>query len=300
MITTSSKWFFGLSLYSFVLAAAYGWTTGGNGLGPVSLGYKGGVGDHLGYGILISVGAIALVLGLLAVATRDADADALAQLAGTDVVPAAVAPVASHFPIIGAFGAAVTAIGVVVSPVLVAVGLVICVGALIEWMVLAWSDRASGDPETNRALRDRIMAPFEVPLLGFVGIGVLVIALSRILLTSSRLGAVWVAATFAVVVLLVGALIASRPKISSNLIAGLLVVAALGTLAGGIAAASRGERHFETHEEEQEEEQEAEGQEGEEPEIRVQIPGASGIGESSDDAEPPTPPTTEAPEEGAA
>ncbi len=183
-----------------------------------------------------------------------------------------------------------------VGPELVVAGLIICTLVLIEWMVLAWSDRASGDPETNRALRDRLMAPFEVPLAGFLGIGLLVVALSRILLTSSRLGAVWVAAAFAIVVLLVGALIASRPKISSNLVAALLVVAALGTLAGGIAAASRGERHFETHEEEQE----AEGEEVEEPEIRVQIPGASGIGESSDDAEPPTPPTTAAPEEGAA
>ena len=45
MITTGSKWFFGLGFVSLVLAAAYGWTTGGNGLGPLSLGYKGGVGD---------------------------------------------------------------------------------------------------------------------------------------------------------------------------------------------------------------------------------------------------------------
>jgi hypothetical protein len=38
MITTSAKWFFGLGIYCFVLAAVYGWSTGGNVLGPVSLG----------------------------------------------------------------------------------------------------------------------------------------------------------------------------------------------------------------------------------------------------------------------
>ena len=52
MITTGSKWFFGLGVVLLVLAAAYGWTTGGNGLGPLTAGYKGGVGDHFGYGIL--------------------------------------------------------------------------------------------------------------------------------------------------------------------------------------------------------------------------------------------------------
>ena len=73
MITTGSKWFFGLGFVSLVLAAAYGWTTGGNGLGPVSVGYKGGVGDHLGYGILLVAGVASLFAGFCATAYRDAD-----------------------------------------------------------------------------------------------------------------------------------------------------------------------------------------------------------------------------------
>ena len=39
MFTTGSKWFFGLGAVSFVLAAAYGWSTGGDRLGPVTAGY---------------------------------------------------------------------------------------------------------------------------------------------------------------------------------------------------------------------------------------------------------------------
>ena len=60
MFTTGSKWFFGLGLVSLVLAAAYGWTTGGSGLGPLTVGYKGGVGDHLGYGLLLAIAMVAV------------------------------------------------------------------------------------------------------------------------------------------------------------------------------------------------------------------------------------------------
>ena len=78
MITTGSKWFFGLGFVSLVLAVAYGWTTGGNGVGPLTMGYKGGVGDHFGYGVLVTAGFVSLFLGALSLAVRDAEA--LAEL----------------------------------------------------------------------------------------------------------------------------------------------------------------------------------------------------------------------------
>ena len=84
MITTAAKWFFGLGLVSFVLAVVYGYTTGGNRLGPLTAGYYGGVGDHLGYTLLVTAAVAAVLLGLTAVVTRDADPRALAELAGTD------------------------------------------------------------------------------------------------------------------------------------------------------------------------------------------------------------------------
>ena len=48
--------------------AAYGWTTGGNGLGPVSVGYKGGVGDHFGYTVLFVAAVISFGLGIASLA----------------------------------------------------------------------------------------------------------------------------------------------------------------------------------------------------------------------------------------
>ena len=50
------------------------------------------------------------------------------------------------------------------------------------------------------------------------------------------------------VILGVGWLIAAKPKISPNVVAGLLALCALGVVIGGVASAARGERVIEHHE----------------------------------------------------
>lgn len=248
MFTTGSKWFLGLGLVSLVLAAAYGWTTGGNGLGPLTLGYKGGVGDHLGYALLISIALAAILLGLVAVATRDAAPSALAEVAGTEVAPRLAPPAhAAYWPVLGAFGAGLVVLGLVISNVMFVIGLVLLLAVLVEWMVLAWSDQATGDPETNRLVRSRLMNPFEVPILAVLLAGGVVAAISRVLLTSSKLGAVGVATAFGIAILMIGALIATRPRLSPNVIAGALVLAAAAVLSAGVVSAARGERTIEPH-----------------------------------------------------
>jgi hypothetical protein len=128
-------------------------------------------------------------------------------------------------------------------------------------MVLAWSDRATGDPEANRLVRARIMSPYEVPLIGVLLAGGTVAALSRLFLTSSKEGAVWVATGLGALVFLVGLVIATRPKISANAVAGVLVASALGVVTVGVVSASRGERYIEPHHHEEEHEGET-GEEG--------------------------------------
>ena len=251
MFTTGSKWFFGLGLVSLVLAAAYGWTTGGNGLGPVTAGYKGGVGDHLGYTLLVSIGLAAIFLALVAIATRDAAPSALAELAGTEVAPTVTPPTqAAYWPALGAFGAALVVLGLVISNVMFVIGFFVLLAVLVEWMVLAWSDRATGDPEINRLVRRRVMGPFEVPLAGVLVAGAAVFAFSRMLLAASELGAVAIATVLGVVILVVGALIATRPRLSPNVVAGLLLLCALGVVVGGVASAALGERVIIEHHEE--------------------------------------------------
>lgn len=257
MFTTGSKWFFGLSAVAFVLAVVYGYGTGGDLLGPFTAGYWGAVGDHLGYTVLVSIALGADLLGLMSLATRDASPSALAELAGTEEAPPAQVPSpGAYWPVVGAFGVGLVVLGLVISNVLFIVGFFVLLAAGVEWMVLAWSDRATGDPETNRLVRNRLMGPFEVPLAGFLIVAGTVAAVSRLLLTSSELGAVAVATVLGVLILAIGAVIAVRPTLSSNTIAAVLVVCAVGVVAVGVGSAARGERVIEHHEPHGEEEHE--------------------------------------------
>jgi hypothetical protein len=244
VITTGSKWFFGLGFVSLLLAVAYGWTTGGNGVGPLTMGYKGGVGDHLGYGVLVATGFVSMFLGAVSLAVRDAEALAEAQVAGTETVPAVLPAGPSYWPAVAAFGVALVVIGLVASPVLFVIGLVALGVVLIEWTVQAWADHATGDPATNREIRNRLMNPIEFPAAGLLGIGVVVAAFSRLFLSLSADDAVWVGISIAVAIIGVGFFFASRPRISANVIVGVLLVAALVVIGLGIAGAVSGEREF--------------------------------------------------------
>jgi hypothetical protein len=244
MITTGSKWFFGLGLVSLVLAAAYGWTTGGNGTGPISAGYRGGVGDHFGYGLLLSAAVVSIVLGVVATAARDADADAVAQVAGTETVPAVTPAGTSYWPPVAAFGAALVVIGLVSEAVLFVFGLIVLGIVLVEWAVQAWADRATGDAETNRRIRNRLMNPIEYPAAGVLTLGVLAIAFAQVFLALSSEAAVWVALAAAVVVVGGGFVVASRPRISSNVVVALLVVGAVVVIGIGIVSGVAGPREF--------------------------------------------------------
>mgnify|MGYP005823311347 CR=1 FL=1 len=53
-------------------------------LGPLTAGWKGGVGNHLAYTVLLSLAAIAALLGGLFLAFRDADPEAEAEVLHTE------------------------------------------------------------------------------------------------------------------------------------------------------------------------------------------------------------------------
>lgn len=250
MITTGSKWFFGLGVVTWALALAYGWSTGGNGLGPLTVGYKGAVGDHFGYGILLGAALVSFFLGAVATAARDAEAEAVAQLAGTETVPPVTPAGTSYWPPVAAFGAALVVIGLVSDSLLFVFGLIVLGIVLVEWAVQAWADKATGDAETNRRIRNRLMNPIEFPAAGLLALAVLAVAFSRVFLTLSAEVAVWVALAAAVFVIAGGFLVAARPKISSNVVVGLLIVGALVVIGIGIVGGVAGPREFHEHEEE--------------------------------------------------
>jgi hypothetical protein len=247
MTTTASKLYFGASVVALLAAWVYGWGTGGGLTGVMLLGLKGGVGELIGYTILLSAAGVLACLGTATSVLRDADPEQQAAVARLEVAPAVTAPTPSYWPVVGALSVVTAIVGLIASPVVFVIG---CLGVLVvtlEWMVTAWSERATGDPEVNRQIRNRLLYPIEIPIAGGLGVLVLVVSLSRVFLTLGKVSTAVVAMVIGAVVLAVAFLIAYRPNLPKDAIAALLVVGALAVLAAGIAAAANGPREFEHH-----------------------------------------------------
>lgn len=265
MITTGSKLFFALAGAAFFAAVVYGVITNGidhggivsvlsgDGavdalLGPITFGYKGGVGDHVGYAILMGFAGASFGLGFATSAFRDADAEALAQLDGVEAAATAVPTTALNaWPFVGALAAMAVVVGLATSPVLFVIGCSALVVVAVEWTISSWAESRTVDQTANRLIRNRIMLPIEVPVGAVLLAVALVYCISRILLAVSEAGAVWVALVLAALILGVAVLLNSRPQMKRSLVIGVLVVGAVVVLAVGIVGAVIGPRSVERH-----------------------------------------------------
>lgn len=185
MITTGSKYFYGAGALLLVGAFFYAIATSGNEVGmnsltgAISLGYKGGVGDHVGYAILVALAGASLLVGGVLTAVRDADPEATAELIGLEVpAPVDVPSGVSYWPLLAAFGAAVVIFGLIEGAAVFVMGLIVCGIVAIEWAVRSWSDRATHNSAANRTVRNRMLNPLEIPLMAILGIVVRVRDLS--------------------------------------------------------------------------------------------------------------------------
>jgi hypothetical protein len=254
MTTTASKLFFGASFVALLSAWVYGWGTGGGLTGVMLFGLKGGVGELAGYTILVSVSLVLALVGTATSILRDADPEQQAAVARLEAAPEVVAPQGpAYWPTIGAVSLVVCLVGLVASPVLFVIGAIGALVVTLEWMVLAWSERATGDPAVNRQIRNRLLYPIEIPIAGAIGVLVLVTAFSRVFLSLDRISTSLVAICIGALILGLGFFVAYRPHISKDAVAGLLVVCALVAITAGIAAAAAGTREFEEHHDEGEE-----------------------------------------------
>ncbi|MEO6987722.1 MAG: hypothetical protein ABI239_03650 [Aquihabitans sp.] len=254
MFKTGSKFFYGLAAFAVVTAILFAGFTGGNKigvdtiLGPLTGGWKGYVGDHVGYAILVSLFFVSLSTGILLAVLRDGDAEALAQVVELDVAPEAPAPVmANYWPVIGAFSFACMALGLAVGPGLFFIGVAGFAIVTVEWAIRAWSERATGDPEANRVLRNELMGPIEIPAMAVLLVAAIVLTISRMLLALPQLAALVLFGAVPTLILIVGALVVTRPRLSQSVIAAFLVLGALALLVGGTIAAVVGERDHEDH-----------------------------------------------------
>jgi hypothetical protein len=220
-------------------------------IGPLSVGWKGGVGDHLAYTVLLGLAVVSAFLGALFTAFRDADPSAEAQIVHLDEVPLTRASVGTNYwPVISAFGAVTMLIGLAVSsrPLALA-GAVVLGAAAFMWTVRAWAERATGDDTANVELYRQLTEPLRLPILALVLVGVMVIGLSRVLLAlPNTKGSAAVFGIVGTVVFVGAALVAFRPKLSRSAITLILFVFGLLVVVSGIIGAVHGSRPFEKHE----------------------------------------------------
>lgn len=258
MFTTAFRFFAALSVAAVVgaIVSAVGSDTEQGWLdrvvGPITSGWKGGVGDHLAYTVLLSAAVIAGALAVLHVAFRDADPEAEAQVVHTDSVPLTRAPTGTNFlPLVAAFGVGVVLIGLITNKYVVIAGLIVLMAVIGTWTLRAWAERATGDDLVNTELYQRFIEPFRIPILSVLCIGVVAFGLSRVLLAVSEVGAVVVFIAVGTIFLFGAILLAARPTVTKNVITIVLFVGALVVIGAGTIAAVQGQREFE-HEEEHE------------------------------------------------
>jgi hypothetical protein len=148
----------------------------------------------------------------------------------------------SMWPLISAIGVVFLGLGLVTSSVVFFGGIVVLLAAISEWMVQAWSERASTDLAHNTAARKRLLNPIEFPVLAAVGLGVIIFAFSRIMLTVDKSTGAVLFIVAGALVLVAGSLFAIKPNMKRSVGAAICVLGALGIVAGGVASAVSGER----------------------------------------------------------
>ena len=179
-------------------------------IGPLSLGWKGGVGNHVAYTLFVGLFAVSAGLAGLLVAFRDADPEAEAEVVHTESVPLTRAPAGMNYlPAFAAVGVTVVLVGVATASTgfaLAGVAFLVIIG--FTWTLRTWAERATGDDAVNAELYHRIIDPLRVPLVAIVSVGVVTIGISRVLLAVSKTGSVIVFALIAIVIFGVTVLLA--------------------------------------------------------------------------------------------
>ncbi|MCB1257471.1 MAG: hypothetical protein KDB26_10220 [Microthrixaceae bacterium] len=270
MITRGSKYFFGAALVAYLTALIYGFITGAAAhggvistitdgglvnsiIGPISFGWKGWVGEHVGYSTLMAMAASSAVIGGFFVVFRDSDAEAIIPLQGADVTPETadlrvqVPQGLSPWPILCALAAGLMVVGATYTKAAFVLGAVLLAVGTFQWTVRNWSERLTPDPARNVALRDKLMGPYNIPIAAIIGIAVVMFLMSRILLALPSMGAVFVIIASAAAVFVIAILLAGRPDLKRSVLIAALVAGGLVLLLGGIAGGRAGTYKSNSH-----------------------------------------------------
>lgn len=145
----------------------------------------------------------------------------------------------SPWPFAGAVAAGVVVVGLAVGHGLVFVGVILALVVAAGWLAQAWREDPSFTRQESARVTERLLAPVGLPLMALGLIGIIVISISRVLLTLPRVGSIVTAFSIAILLLLVFFALSSRPHLTRKTLVtlGVLAVAAVAT-AGSVGAAN--------------------------------------------------------------
>ena len=232
MFTTGTKFLIGSTVVASLAALVYGITQDGV-MGTI--------------GLISAALALAFLAGVN-IYTRDSNVLVTPDLVPEQTPAAHVAPAFSVWPAVFAVGAVIVVVGLVSYQAITIIGLLVLIAGGAEWMAQAWAERASADSVHNSEVRSRMANPFEFPLAGAIAIGIIVYSFSRIMLWLSKTNTVLAFGILASIVLAFAFLFAYRPSIKHRAVVSIIVIGAVGVVAGGAAAGISGERELHPHE----------------------------------------------------
>ena len=233
MFTTGSKLFIGGTVLAVAGALIFGITQSDSVLGTL--------------GLVSAAVALAFLMGIN-VWVRDSNVSATDTAALATAAANHETPPRSIWPMVGALGAGLIPVGLIVGRAITWMAVIVILIAAVEWMVQSWSERASGDVSYNNSIRKRIMHPLELPVLGALGLGVIIYSFSRIMLYLPVAAGAIAFGAVASVVLLFGALLAAKRDVARSFVAALCTIGALGIVGAGVSSAFAGGREVPKHE----------------------------------------------------
>ncbi len=197
MFSTGSKLFLGATTISLIATLAFGIFTSGDTYWTSMIG-------------LASVTTALVFLTAINFFVRDSNVGSMQPDATTSSAAAQETPGNSMWPAVSALGVSLVVVGLITEPIVFKAGVVALLAALLEWMVQAWSERASGDRVYNAGVRKRVLHPLEFPVLAAAGLAVIVYSFSRIMLFASKQAGPAIFGVMAALVLVGGFLFATQ------------------------------------------------------------------------------------------
>ena len=199
--------------------------------------------DRLAMALLFTAAVVAVLVGLgMIQAGGPADAAARAGLvSSTD----AQAPSAA--PIVAALAGGVAVLGLALGLVAYAAAILLALAAAFFWLSDTHRTSRLHVSRVSDRVSERLTLPIAIPVLATATLALLAISVSRILLASTKSGAVAVAGVVATIFLIGGCLAAARPRSTRQQFWAVTIVALLAVAGLGVAGVIKGETPIKHH-----------------------------------------------------